>query len=121
LAPKLIIEPIDLIGKDLHDDLMIAVAGAGDSAFIDKIVERAWRDAQKSSSFDQACTAIEDSIKATYQEFGLTFQPGYMPNGELVYGVKMQGQSKLFLAHGPIVNESRGYSSWELDTICPTS
>jgi hypothetical protein len=110
-TPKLIVEPNDMLGKDSRDSLMIAIAGAGDGPWTDKIVERAWADVKSSASFGEACSNMETSIKETYREYGEIFQPGYLPSADLVYGVKMQGQSRLFLASGAIVNEKRGYAA----------
>jgi len=110
-SPKLIVEPNENIGKDSRDDLMIAVAGSGDGPMIDKLVERAWKDVKDAPTFEDACIRMELSIEATYEHYGKIFQAGYVPSAQLVYGVKMQGQSKLFGAEGPIVNEKRGYAS----------
>lgn len=105
-VPKLILNPVSLEGRDTPDNLMIAMAGAGDGAFIDKIVERGWNDTQNAQSFSDACVLLERSIKRTYKHYGQIFQIGMMPTAELVYGIKMQGQSKLFAARGPVVNEA---------------
>jgi hypothetical protein len=110
-VPKVRVEPWLRVGKDSPDELMIAVAGAGDGPFIDKIIERAWEDVSIASSFDEACAEMEKSIKTIHKEYGQIFQPGYMPQVEMVYGIKMQGNSKLFTAHGPIVNEKSTYHS----------
>jgi hypothetical protein len=89
-VPKVRVEPWLRVGKDSPDELMIAVAGAGDGPFIDKIIERAWEDVSIASSFDEACAEMEKSIKAIHKEYGQIFQPGYMPQVEMVYGIKMQ-------------------------------
>lgn len=110
-TPKLRVEPWNKLESDSPDDLMIAVAGAGDGPFIDKIVELAWEDVQLATSFDEACHQMEHSIKHTHKEYGAIFQTGYLPETQLVYGVKMHGSSKLFSTRGPIVNEKREYDS----------
>jgi hypothetical protein len=110
-VPKLRLEPSMMVGRDSPDDLMIAMAGAGDGPFIDKLVERAWEGASPARSFAEACSKIETSIKETHQEYGQIFQLGYLPGAELIYGVKMHGDSKLFGSQGPIVNEKHSYGS----------
>jgi hypothetical protein len=110
-TPKLIVKPQPWYGKDSVDDLMLAIAGAGDGPFTEKLTERAWEGAKSAPSFDAACVAIEDSIKQTHHEYGLIFQTGYLPSVELIYGVKMEGKSKLFKSFGPIVNEIRSFTS----------
>ncbi len=94
------------------NDLAVAFCGAANNGpFIDKIVDQAWDAVQQTTSLDDACMAIENSIKQTYQEFGQIYQPGYCPEAELIYGVKMHGNSRLFSAFGPIVNERDTYST----------
>jgi hypothetical protein len=110
-TPKLRLEPAAMRGKDSPDDLMLAIAGAGDGPFIDKLTERAWESIFDAQSFDEACSSVEESIKSTHEEYGHIFQPGYLPYVEIVYGIKMQGKSKLFRAYGPIVNEQKGYTA----------
>jgi hypothetical protein len=105
-VPKLRFEPREheLVG-DHKDDLVLAMAGSGNGPFIDKVVDKAWEDVQIAHSFDEACSEIEDSIKRTHQEYGLIFQTGYLPEANLIYAVKMHGQTKLFRSIGPLVSE----------------
>ncbi len=114
-VPKLRFEPVPLsfYGEQGHegDNVAAAFCGAGHGPFIDKLVDGAWEVAQSCMSLDDACTEIETSIKATYKEFGRIYQRGLCPEVELIYGVKMLGESKLFSAVGPIVNERRDYAS----------
>lgn len=110
-VPKLRVEPAMMLGRDEPDDLMVAIAGAGDGPFIDKLVERCWEDASVAQSFDEACSGMENGIKAFHRDYLGLFHPGYMPVADLVFGVKMHGKSKLFVAHGPIVNEKHAYGA----------
>jgi len=110
-VPKLRIEPWFKAGKDSPEELMIAVAGAGDGPFIDKIIERAWEEVSVVSSFEEACSEMERSIKDIHEEYGHIFQPGYLPQVRMIYGIKMQGNSKLFTAFGPVVNEKSNFDS----------
>jgi hypothetical protein len=108
-VPKLRFEPS---GKaHSGDGIAAAFCGAGQGPFIDKLIENAWQDAQIATGLDEACEEIEKSIKATYKEFGEIFQPGYCPQVQLIYGVKMHDSSRLFSAFGPVVNEKTGYDS----------
>jgi hypothetical protein len=110
-TPKLIVEPTTKIGNDSPDDLMIAIAGAGDGPFIDKLTELAWQSSRSAVSLSEACEKIQQSVKDTHEEYGRIFQPGLLPFTQLVYGVKMLGESKLFRSNGPIVNELRDYGA----------
>jgi 20S proteasome alpha/beta subunit len=111
--PKLRFEPLGPRKRlALGTDLAVAFCGAANNGpFIDKIVDRAWEAAHVESSLDGACAAIEKSIKSTYQEFGQIYQTGYCPEADLIYGIKMNTESKLFSALGPIVNERDTYAT----------
>lgn len=109
-VPKLRFEPSDE-DHSMGDTLAAAFCGSGQGPFIDKLIENAWQEAQLATNLDEACTEIEKSIKATYKEFGEIFQPGYCPTVQLIYGVKMHDGTRLFSAHGPVVNEKTGYDS----------
>jgi len=63
------------------------------------------------TSLDDASFEIETCIKTTYNEFGRIYQHGLCPEVELIYGMKMSGQSKLFSAVGAVVNERTDYAS----------
>jgi len=78
-TPKLRLEPAAMRGKDSPDDLMLAIAEAGDGPFIDKLTERAWESIFEAKSFDEACSSVEETIKSTHEEYGRIFQPGYLP------------------------------------------
>ena len=108
-APKLIFRPIDLSSDENY--LAAAFCGAGDGPFIDKLVDTAWKSAQPAASLDEACGNIENSIKNHYEEFGNIYQQGACPEVQLIYGVKMDGDSRLFDAFGPLVNEKESCDS----------
>lgn len=111
-VPKLRLEPSEgWAGENDGNSLAVAFCGAGDGPFIDKLVETCWQSAKSAQSAGQACQAIEQSIRDHYAQFGKIFQPGYCPHAELIFGVKMWGESMLFSADGPTVNEVNGYRS----------
>jgi len=92
--------------------MAVAFCGAtSNGPFMDKLVDLAWCAAKAQTSIESACAAIEDSIKDTYREFGAIYQSGYCPEAELIYGVNTSGESKLFSASGPVVNEKDGYAT----------
>jgi hypothetical protein len=110
--PKLRFEPLNTHGfpvQESIEDLAVAFCGAGDGPFIDKLVSEAWQGASVATSLDEACEAIEASIRRVYKEFGAVYQQGMCPEVQLIFGVKMDHRSRLFSAVGPIVNEKRGY------------
>jgi hypothetical protein len=94
----------------VNPDLALAICGAGDGPFIDKIASQAWDSIRFVTNVWEASERIESMIKETYREYGEIFQPGKCPQVDLIYGITIGGASELFEANGPVVNE-RGYAS----------
>jgi hypothetical protein len=117
-VPKLRFEEFTGAVRALRgSDLAVAFCGAtNNGAFVDKLVDLAWTAAQTEDDIDSVCEAIEKSIEETYRHFGAIYQPGYLPDAELIYGVKMNGQSRLFNALGPAVNERDEYCTGGVGT-----
>lgn len=125
-VPKLRFEEADYSYRSLlrldndappRSDLAIAFCGATDNgAFVDQLVDLAWKAASGQPDIESVCASIEESIENTYQHFGTIYQPGYMPSTELIYGVKMNRQSRLFNALGPAVNEKQTYCTGGIGT-----
>lgn len=112
-VPKLRFEPCDQYTQqeDNHSNLAAAFCGAGSGPMIDKLIDDAWGAAKSQKSLPRASDAIEASIKKNYKEFGEIYQVGSCPEVQLIYGVKMDGESRLFTAMGPIVNEKFEFDS----------
>jgi 20S proteasome alpha/beta subunit len=94
----------------INHDLAIAMCGAGDGPFVDKVASRAWDALRGVADIYEASDAVESMIKEMYREFGQIYQPGSFPQAELIYGITIGGRSRLFQASGPLVNE-RNYAS----------
>lgn len=97
--------------KLINPDLALAICGAGDGPFIDKIASQAWDAIRYVSDVREAADRIESMIKNTYREFGQIYQTGVCPHAELIYGITMDSASMLFQASGPLVNEMEYASS----------
>ncbi len=97
--------------KMINHDLAIAICGAGDGPFVDKVASRAWDALRGVADIWEASNAVESMIKETYREFGQIYQAGSFPQAELIYGITIGGQSRLFQASGPLVNEKNYASS----------
>jgi hypothetical protein len=114
--PKLRIEPpaAERAYRRLHQqpDIAVAFCGATDNGpFMDEIIGRAWKSASAASSLAEAAEFINRSIKDSFEEFGKIYQPGYTPTTEIIYGIKMGGDSRLFYSLGPAVNEKTEYAT----------
>lgn len=103
-------------GQDISEIVLdgtfaASFCGAGEGPFIDMIIRKAWKSTEYAVDLDQACDFIECNIKSTYKEYGEIYQPGECPVASLIYGVKMNGESRLFSAEGPVVNPVETYTS----------
>lgn len=90
----------------VNGDLALAICGAGDGPFIDKVASQAWDAVRHVSDVWEASERVESMIKETYREFGQIYQTGACPQVVLIYGVTKGGNSRLFQATGPVVNET---------------
>jgi 20S proteasome alpha/beta subunit len=116
-VPKLCVEPSEPYflrattgGHVIDNELAVAFCGATDNGpYLDMVIDKAWHAARDATSLAEACSLIEDSIKGTHREYGGIYQLGFLPTTEIIYGVKMEGDSKLFYAYGPAVTEKDGY------------
>jgi hypothetical protein len=114
--PKLRVEPSssEVASRIFHKqpDIAVAFCGATDNGpFLDEIIERAWQSVRNASSLSEATVFIDHSIKNSYEEFGRIYQPGCLPTTEIIYGIKMDGDSRLFYSLGPAVNEKSEYAT----------
>jgi len=94
----------------VNADLALAICGAGEGPFIDKIASQAWDAVRYVSDIWEASERVESMVKETYRDFGQVYQAGACPQVELIYGITKGGDSRLFQATGPVVNETT-YSS----------
>jgi len=81
----------------------LAVAGAGFGPWLDKITAAMWDTVQDATNLDEACSEVEDEIKARYDEYRRLLNSDI--ESELIYGIGASGGTRLFHAWGPIVNE----------------
>jgi hypothetical protein len=105
-VPKLVaFPPIDENDNEVHDRRVI-FTGAGDSALVDKLINEAWLEAAVSNpNIVEIATAIEKRIVDLYSEYNNVFPPGYMPSAQLTYGIWCGGETRLYYAQGPVINE----------------
>jgi 20S proteasome alpha/beta subunit len=109
--PKLRFEPSGT--PQIGEGLAVAFCGAGDNgAFIDRLVQNAWEDAQLGTNAKQVCEIIQNTIESTYKKYKEIYGAGCCPMVDLVYGVKMSNECRLFSASGAVVNERESYDSF---------
>jgi len=108
-VPKLRFEPNDKADKGVpKDDLAVAFCGAtNNGAFMDEMVDLAWEEVQTAASLDEASDLIRRSIKSYHAEATKNYQVGHLPDTELIYGIKMFGDSRLFYSLGPVTRRDQ--------------
>ena len=94
-----------------NGDLFAAFCGSGNGPFIDMLIDRAWKAAKDTETLDAASGVVEEEIKHIYKEMGEIYQIGQCPSVEIIYGIRAGGESRLFLASGPVVVEKLEYES----------
>ena len=89
-----------------NSDRKALFSGAGEGPFIDKLINRAWKAAlHADADIGTVADAMEESIKNTHQEYAGIYQPGYLPEVQLIYGLWVKGYpTRLFASVGPVVN-----------------
>jgi hypothetical protein len=90
-------------------DLTVAFCGSGDGPFIDMLIEELWDAAKRCSSHAEASAAIKARLKEMYAKYGAIYQSGYCPNPDILYAIRSDGESSLWLAAGPAVVEKTGF------------
>jgi len=85
--------------------------GAGEGPFIDKLTHALWEEINGCTSIDDGVSVAGDTIKDFYKEYGAIYQTGMCPSVELIYGIKLDQDSRMFRASGPMVNEVPDYCS----------
>jgi hypothetical protein len=109
-VPKLVFKPTASV--PVGDELAAAFCGATDNGpFLDVLIEETWEVLRHASSLDEGCERIKEKIKDYYREAGSICQRGFCPTAELIYGIKMNGSSRLFHADGPWVCEKELYAT----------
>lgn len=87
-------------------DRKLVIAGAGDSAFIDKLIELIWcATLSANATIDDVSDMVKDTVTETHRRYKEFYHVGMMPTAELLFGVWVQGQGvRLYTTEGPIVN-----------------
>lgn len=107
LEPKTLNMERSLMGIDIA----AAFCGAGDGPFIDMLIDETWKAVATATTLDEACEYAKRAIEAVYRKYGEIYQKGECPYVEIIYGIKGDGDSRMFMASGPTVVPKDGYES----------
>lgn len=107
-VPKLIVFPPIGSADEAHEapDRRLIFTGAGDSSLVDKLIDDAWLEAAiQNPNIVEIATAIERRFLELYGEYNKVFHAGYMPPAQVTYGIWCRGETRLYYAQGPVINE----------------
>ena len=90
-------------------ELAACFCGAGEGPFTDMLVSKLWDRIKACLTLDEAVERAKAVIRGTYRQYGQIYQQGYCPSVDLIYGLKLADESRMFSANGPAINEVRDY------------
>jgi len=92
-------------------ELIAGFAGAGDSSFLEKLIDKAWLQISQASSFEERCAALEEGVVEFYERFWPIYPYSMKPSAELLVGLWSPEEFELFKVIGPLVTKVNGYAS----------
>jgi hypothetical protein len=109
-APKLVIRPS--VGTP-DDTVRMLFAGAGDGPFIDKLVDRMWRAAERGPNtlIDDVIARIEDANIEWHQRIWPLYEADQRPIANILFVLYIPtSEPRLYRAIGPVINEIKDYA-----------
>lgn len=92
-------------------ELIAGFAGAGDSAFLEKLIDTVWKGISVPASFEDRCLALESSVIGFYEKFWPIYPESMKPEANLIVGLWSPTEIELFKVLGPLVLKVENYAS----------
>jgi hypothetical protein len=92
-------------------EVIAAFAGAGDSDFIDKLVDYLWAKIAAPSSYAQKVSALEDGTIEFHRKYWPAYPADIRPEAHLLVGLWTKSQYGLLKVVGPFVTEVPAFTS----------
>jgi hypothetical protein len=86
-------------------DLSAGVAGAGDSSFLEKLIDKAWLRICQTATFEERCAALEEGIIEFYERFWPIYPESMKPEAELLIGLWSPSEFELLKVIGPLMTK----------------
>jgi hypothetical protein len=92
----------------------VGFAGAGDSSFLEKLIDRAWLGIAKATSYAERCAGLEEEITAFFERYWPIYSESMKPNAELLIGLCSSSEVELFKVVGPLMTkvDSHAFIGW---------
>jgi len=92
-------------------DCVALFAGAGDAAFVDKLIDCLWSKMNRADSYDNKIDALENAAIEFYQKYWPIYPADIRPDAHLLVGLWTPEKRELLRIAGPIVNKVDTYES----------
>jgi hypothetical protein len=86
-----------------NPELIVGFAGAGDSSFLEKLIDRAWLGIAQASTYAGRCAGLEKEITKFFERYWPIYPENMKPEAELLIGLWSPSEIELFKVVGPLV------------------
>lgn len=105
-----------------NPQLIVGFAGAGDSAFLEKLIEKAWIGIASANNFAGRCAGLEKEVMKFFERYWPIYSENMKPEADLLVGLWSPSEVELFKVVGPLVSrvDSHAFIGWggsEADTF----
>ena len=94
----------------IKPDLIAGFAGAGHSAFVEKLIEKAWDGISVADSFEARSEALEKAVIYLYERLWPIYPEHMKPDAELLIGLWSPSEFELFKVDGPLVSRVESHA-----------
>lgn len=94
--------------------LVVGFAGAGDSAFLEKLIEKAWLGIAQATNYAERCAGLEEEVTSFFERYWPIYSENAKPDAELLIGLWSPSEVELFKVVGPLVSrvDSHAFIGW---------
>jgi hypothetical protein len=85
--PRRIGDPRPPEELDPNPELIVGFAGAGDSSFLEKLVDKAWSRISQAATFEERCATLEAGVVEFYEKFWPIYPDSMKPDASLLVGL----------------------------------
>lgn len=95
-------------------ELIVGFAGAGDSAFLEKLIEKAWLGIAQASNYAERCSKLEEEVTQFFERYWPIYSDSMKPEAELLVGLWSPSEVELFKVVGPLVTrvDNHAFIGW---------
>jgi hypothetical protein len=97
-----------------NPQLIVGFAGAGDSSFLEKLIEKAWLGIAQATSYAERLSSLEEEVTRFFERYWPIYSDNEKPQAELLVGLWSPSEVELFKVVGPLVTrvDSHAFIGW---------